>query len=202
MGLGSISTANATMVRDDYTVGISNTGMANPYGFTTNQRFNFSVTYNNAEFTTETTESSTRKNFLNPIFDLGDLAFLFPASVSSSSYSFFSNNEFDVITEGFQYKASNANTFLEGNTAGFTFFRNINAGLHFTFSSYGLPTQTDLTPISEPLPPISEPLPPIIPTPLLPPTITSTEVPEPETLAMMLLGLPMMAWTVRRRKKV
>jgi hypothetical protein len=27
-------------------------------------------------------------------------------------------------------------------------------------------------------------------------------VPEPETLAMMLLGLPMMAWTVRRRKKV
>ena len=29
---------------------------------------------------------------------------------------------------------------------------------------------------------------------------TVSAVPEPETLAMMLLGLPMMAWTVRRRK--
>jgi hypothetical protein len=28
----------------------------------------------------------------------------------------------------------------------------------------------------------------------------TTAVPEPETLAMMLLGLPMMAWTARRRK--
>jgi hypothetical protein len=188
VGLGSISTANATMVRDDYTVQINNMGV-NPYGFTSSQRFNFSVTYNNAEFTTETTESSTRKNFLNPIFDLGDLAFLFPASVSSSSYSFFSNNEFDVITEGFQYKASNANTFLEGNTAAdFTFFRNINTGLNFTFSNGGLlPTQTDLTPA---------PTPATTPTP----TPTPTDVPEPESIA--LIGLGFLGMAAMRRKKV
>jgi hypothetical protein len=110
VGLGSISTANATMVRDDYTATISR--IRDVSGFTSGEQLNFSVTYDNANFTRENTTYGYVNNFLNPIFDLGSFTSLFP-SIDFSHYIF---QSFGALYEGFEFRVFASDNLFEGSS--------------------------------------------------------------------------------------
>jgi hypothetical protein len=180
VSLGSISVANASMVKDTFSATINSSNVS---GFTAGQAVNFSVTYDNASFSDVTFSNGYERTFLNPLFDFGSFASLF-STTATKSYSFLSS----VFGEKFQASISEGGRELQ-----------VSSDIVMSYSSGFGPFSTNIY-TGTPTYSQTAILPPVPPTQI--PDVTPTDVPEPETLAMMLLGLPMMAWTARRRKKV
>jgi hypothetical protein len=175
VGLGSISTANATMVRDDYTATIGH--IRNVSGFTSGEQLNFSVTYDNANFTTTNFPNGYSNDFLNPIFDLGSFTSLFP-SIDYSVYQFVSFTENGRLYEGLQLEVGGSDGHFRASEYDNGMYVNDNTRSFIELSQLSR-TQTDLTPA--------------------PPT--NNAVPEPESIALMGLGFLGMA-AMRRKKAV
>jgi hypothetical protein len=166
VGLGSISTANATMVRDDYTATAS--------GFTSGQ-VNFSVTYDNANFTTTNFSNGYSNDFLNPIFDLGSFTSLFP-SINYSNYKFMSFTDNGRLYEGLRLEVSGSGGHFGASEYDNSRYLNMDTMSFIPLSQLSR-TQTDLTAV--------------------PPT--NNAVPEPESIALM--GLGFLGMAASRRKK-
>ncbi len=189
LSVGVISAANAAMIRDDYNITI---GFSNMTEFTNGQIVNLGVTYDDSQFISVSYNSSGseyRKFFLNPVVDWGGFAVLFPQYPISGyilNYTYQYTPSFSPSGEFFTLNyhpiRGQADSFYLGFDLNGTYYTNFTYAQNSRFRLFN-----NIGNISRSSTVIQN---------------TQNAVPEPESLAMMLLGFPMMAWTVRRRKSV